>query len=433
VRRMTAVGATDVGRSRQKNEDAILVLDSIYAVADGVGGQAAGEVASRTALGPLRELDGRIFPDDGSASTALSEAVMDANDLVRELADKEPTYRGMGTTVTAALLEGRRLHVAHVGDSRAYLLRDGALRQITEDHTLVQHLIDEGHISKEEASKHPQRNIVTRAIGVAEDVEVDALTLDLLPGDQVLLCSDGLTGVIGDDTIADRLAQDRDPDATIAELIDAANEAGGPDNISVLLLRYDDSEAEVPAEPMLEPVTRTIAISTRQESEDGDWAGRLGTYGALSRGGPAPQSEDEERRPGQILGRATAIVLALGLIIALVVVGGQFLLSRSYFVGLEGDEVVIYQGIDMDLGPVPLARVAERTELTLDEIPAWFHPQLEAGRPAAHLNDARRIVRGIPVREDEEDGTAEDAEDGGTEGGAAPATSETTETSNGSM
>lgn len=276
----------------------------------------------------------------------------------------------------------------------------------------MQHLIDEGHISRQEAAKHPQRNIVTRAVGVTPEVEVDTFTLDLEPGDQVLLCSDGLTGVVEDEAIADELSNGHDPDATVETLIGAANDAGGPDNITVLLLRYEDTDAPAPSEtPDDHAGGHTIEIRTRQESGNGDWANRLGAYGSLSRGGAGPQ-EEEQRDPGRILARATAIVLGLAVIIGLVVVGGQFLLSRSYFVGLDGEQVVIYQGIDVELGPISLARVTERTELGLDEVPAWFHPQLEAGRPAANLNDARRIVRGIPRRDaDETDDSADEEPD----------------------
>ena len=411
MRRIIATGGSDTGRVREGNEDALLLKDSVFAVADGMGGHLAGEVASAQALKPIEALEGRIFDDAPLAVDALRRAVVEANDTVSRMASDNPSYRGMGTTLTAALVEGRRLHVAHVGDSRAYLLRSGSFAQLTDDHTFVQHLIDEGRITREEAASHPQRSVVTRAIGVSPDVEVDSLSLDLRAGDQILLCSDGLTGVVDDTTIASVLEETEDGDRAVDGLIERANAGGGPDNITVVLLRYDDDEpvdATAPAAP--------IAIRSSTSSDDGDWAGRLGHYGALTRGGPvASGGDDEAPQAGRILGRASAIVLGLAVIGGLVFAGGQFLLSRSYFVGLDDDEVVIFQGVDADLGPLPLARVVERTGIVLDDVSSWYHPNLEQGRPVADLNDARRIVRQVPLREaatDEADG-ADGADDAG--------------------
>lgn len=412
MRRIAAAGASDVGRSRQGNEDALLVSDSVFAVADGMGGHLAGEVASETALEPIRELEGRIYGDPDEAIAALRDAVVAANETVSDLADREPAYRGMGTTLTAALVEGRRLHLAHVGDSRAYLFRRGHFSQLTDDHTLVQHLIDEGQLTREEAARHPQRSIITRAIGVSRDVEVDSMSLELEPDDQVLLCSDGLTGVVDDDTIAEVLGGNDSPQATVQRLIDLANERGGPDNITVLLLRYED-----PSAATVEPRHRTIAITTRNDHADGDWAGRLGSYGSIGRGGPPTATAEEPRQAGRILGRASAIVLALVVVVALVVGGAWFLLSQSYFVGLDGEQLVIYQGIDATLGPIELARVVERTELTVDDVPSWYRDSLDAGLTAADLNDARRIVANAPRRTTSADEDEDAATDGGTDGG----------------
>jgi PPM family protein phosphatase len=336
--------------------------------------------------------------------------VVAANERVSELAAANPDYRGMGTTLTAALVEGRRLHVAHVGDSRAYLLREGHFSQLTDDHTLVQHLVDEGQITREEAARHPQRSVVTRAIGVSWDVDVDSMSLELQAGDQLLLCSDGLTGVVEDEVIARTLEETEDPDEAVSALIDRANEAGGPDNITVLLLRYDDPEAaEAPRHP-------TITISSRVDSDDRPWAGEMGRYASLSRDSPlrGEQEEGDGRSVGAILGKASAIVLALAVIGGLLFGGTQFLLSRSYFVGLDGAQIVIFEGINRELGPIELYRVAERSELTLDDVPLWYRPQLETGRPAADLGDARAIVRNIPLREAEPEETEDDETDDGT-------------------
>lgn len=412
MRRLVATGRSDVGRVREGNEDALLVRDSVYAVADGMGGHLAGEVASAAALEPIEELDGRIFQDDTAAVTALRDAVVAANERVSQLAIENPDYRGMGTTLTAALVEGRRLHVAHVGDSRAYLLRDGHFSQLTDDHTLVQHLVDEGQITREEAARHPQRSVITRAIGVSNDVDVDSMSLELQPGDQLLLCSDGLSGVVEDEDIARTLVEVHDPDDAVDALIELANDAGGPDNITVLLLRYEDTDAEDA------PRHRTISISSRVDAGERDWAGEMGRYASLNKGATVlePDKDGDRRTVGAILGKATAIVLAVAVVAAVVLGGSQFLLSRSFFVGLDGEQVVIFEGINRELGPFELYRVTERSEVTIDEVQQWYRPQLEAGFPAADLGDARALVRNIPLRDAEEEpepdeGAADEVED----------------------
>jgi PPM family protein phosphatase len=406
MRRLHVAGATDVGQTRSGNEDALLIGDCVFAVADGMGGHLAGEVASETALEPIRALAGRVFDDAGDAVTALRGAVVAANDTVSDLAEREPAYHGMGTTLTAALVEGRRLHLAHVGDSRAYLLRDGSFSQLTDDHTLVQHLIDEGQLTREEAARHPQRSIITRAIGVSRDVEVDSMSLELVAGDQLLLCSDGLTGVVTDRQIAQTLDSIDDPDAAVHRLVELANDAGGPDNITVLLLRYDDPDTDG------SKAHRTITITTRDEDPNGDWAHRLGTYGRFSRTAGESRTEEEPKQVGQILGRAAAIVLALVVVVAVVIGGARFLLSQSYFVGLAGERIVIYQGVDLTLGPLELARVVEQSELTVDDVPSWYRDSLEAGLTAADLSDARRIVANAPRRSPDDDTTEEAGEPG---------------------
>jgi PPM family protein phosphatase len=418
MRRIVAAGGTDVGQVRDGNEDAYLVADSVFAVADGMGGHLAGEIASAKALEPIEALDGKVYPDATDAVTALRDAVVQANATVSKMAQDEPLYRGMGTTLTAVMVEGRRLHIAHVGDSRAYLLRDGHFSQLTDDHTLVQHLIDEGQITPEEAATHPQRSIITRAIGVARDVDVDSMTLDLQPGDQILLCSDGLTGVVSDRAIGEALTSHADEDAIIRGLIDQANEGGGPDNITVVLLRYDPDGPGDPSNTTLggsaaEAGTDErgegpiVSINTRDDAGAGNWAGRLGNYGALGRdGGPRPGADHDDPHRSRLgwVGRATAILLGVAVLAGLIGLGGWFLVSQQYYVGLDGEQVVIYRGVDATVGPLEFARIAERTQLGADEVPAWYRAALEDGVTAADINDARRIVANAPRREtDDED------------------------------
>ena len=406
MRRFITGGASHVGQVRDSNEDAYLVADTVVAVADGMGGHVAGEVASATALEPLRELDGRDFDDANAALTALRDAVIAANAKVSATANSDPSFHGMGTTLTAALLDGRQLHVAHVGDSRAYLLRNGNLSQLTDDHTLVQHLIDEGQLTHEEAATHPQRSVVTRAIGVSPEVEVDAMTLDLLPDDQVLLCSDGLTGVVTDADITEILQADTTLDEALRALIRMANNNGGPDNITAVLLRFDDPDADVDEGP------RTVAICTLSDDDHADWAGRLGTYGAFGSQrvqiDNTPDRGDDPSRFRGLVMRSVAILLGIVVLAAVLYGAGRFLVMQNYYVGLDDDEVVIYQGLDAEIGTFRLSRVAERSELTLADIPSYYHLTLQEGLNAADLSDARRQVRGIPTRDEE----ADEAEDG---------------------
>ncbi|MFP5308883.1 MAG: Stp1/IreP family PP2C-type Ser/Thr phosphatase [Actinomycetes bacterium] len=390
---VASAGGTHQGRVRRNNQDSYLVGDSVFAVADGMGGHLAGEIASATALGPVTELDGRVYADQGDALGALVSAVSAANRAVVEKAAGDENYRGMGTTLTATMLEGARLHLAHVGDSRAYLLRGGELSQLTRDHTLVQHLIDEGQITVEQAAVHPQRSIVTRAVGVSRDVEVDAMSLDLEPGDVVLLCSDGLSGVVADGEIARVIHEHgRDLHGAVDTLITMANQAGGPDNVTVVLLRAHPpgEAAAAPAAPAATEdgeAPATVRIRTDAADGRGDWADRLGNVGDRS-----PAAVRRKRRVPLWVSASIVTLVALVAVAA----GGRWLLSRSWYVGLDGDRVAIYQGIPPDLGPFELSWIAEETSLTVSDLPAFYVEDLREGIPAIDRADARRIVSSAP-------------------------------------
>jgi serine/threonine protein phosphatase PrpC len=237
--RLSSFAVTDVGRTRAGNEDSYFCGRTVFAVADGLGGHQGGEVASAAAVEPLAALDGREFAEPGGAAEALAAAIREGNAAILERAAGDPGLWGMGTTVTAAALAGERhLQLAHVGDSRAYLLRDGSLEQVTTDHTVVGELVRRGRLTPEQAAIHPERSILTRAVGLDPRVPVDTPDpVELRDGDQVLLCSDGLTEAVDDDRIAELLSAGADGEAACRSLIDAANAAGGPDNITVVLLR----------------------------------------------------------------------------------------------------------------------------------------------------------------------------------------------------
>lgn len=409
-RQLTTAAVTDTGRSRERNEDAMIAGEAVFAVADGMGGHLAGDVAAATALLPVEALDGRVYPDAASARAALLDAILAANAAVVRKAADDPGLRGMGTTLTATIVEGRRLHVGHVGDSRAYLIRDGALTQLTRDHTLVAHLIEKGQITEEEAATHPHRSIVTRAIGVDVDIDVDTLTIELEDGDEVLLCSDGLTGPLSDEEILQTLLDNADVEEAAQALVDLANDHGGPDNITVVLLRYESDE---PRDGDHDPRTPAVIRPDREASESPDWAEAMGRLGRFSRGDERRSSAAAPEEPRTGPPRWQRVLVVLLVVVGLVAVsflGARWLLSRSYYVGTTNAEVAIYQGVPGSFGPIELSWVAERTGVETDEIAPWYLRNLREGVPAADLTDARRIVANAPRRDDpaSEDGTEDD-------------------------
>lgn len=418
-----AFGATHTGRVRAGNEDSFLIGDAVFAVADGMGGHQAGEIASDAALEPLREADVVGASDPDEVSDLLATAVREANALVVERASKDPQLEGMGTTLTAVAVRDGHLHVAHVGDSRAYLLRDKEeMSQLTTDHTLVERLVQEGRLSRDEAATHPQRNVITRAIGHESSVEIEVLPpIMLRDGDQILLCSDGLSGPVADERIAATMSAATDGDETVAQLLAHANAAGGPDNITAVLVRVGEkwsaasaaadldanatqplvSQPDAPAEPDADPADgddstgdtddgpQQISIDTTPPTTDEPWAQRMGRVGAAPR---ADQTPDRARRVS--VGRVVAVLLALAVIAGIVVGGAWLVLSRSYFVGAHDGVVAVFRGVPQPILGVSASRVLDEeiTSTRVDAFPAFRQQAITDGLPAQNLDDARRIV-----------------------------------------
>lgn len=428
-----AFGATHTGRVRAGNEDSFLVADRIFAVADGMGGHQAGEIASDAALEPLRALDLSDVTDPTAIGELLAEAVRDANTLVVDRASADPELEGMGTTLTAVAVRDGQLHVAHVGDSRAYLLRDDeAMSQLTTDHTLVERLVQEGRLSRDEAATHPQRNVITRAIGHEATVEVEVLPpITLRDGDQVLLCSDGLSGPVPDARISETLARTVDGDEAVRALLAEANAAGGPDNITVVLVRVGDrwstatattaaaagsttqqlstpeggpSAADAAGSPSTaagadgdgdgtaagaEASSSQVAIDTSAPPSDEPWAEKMGRVGA-------PQGADRPVEDGRrsTWVRVLIAVVAVLAVLAVVAGGAAFLLSRSYFVGEHEGTLAIYRGLPQEIAGISISRVLEDevTATPVDEFPAFRQQTIREGLTAQSLDDARRIV-----------------------------------------
>ena len=246
--------ATDPGRRRRRNEDSFVLEPPLFAVADGMGGAQAGEVASRLAAGALKEGQG-----------AIEELIQEANRRVHQRSQEDPGASGMGTTMTVAVVEDGVVRIGHVGDSRAYLVRDGELEQLTQDHSLVGELVRTGRLSPEEAESHPQRSVITRAVGTDPDVDVDTFTVDARGGDVFLICSDGLTDMVDDRTILEVVEEKRgDLDALVKALVKSANKGGGEDNITVVAFEITGEE-----EPAEVEETRTMpAAADVADDED---------------------------------------------------------------------------------------------------------------------------------------------------------------------
>jgi protein phosphatase len=322
-----ATGLTDPGRRRRHNEDAFVCEPPLFAVADGVGGAVAGELASRLAAASV----GRSEPDGRIGRERVIALIEDANRSVYERAATDESVSGMGTTMTVALVEEDRVWVGHVGDSRAYLVREARLEQITEDHSLVAELVRSGRLAPDEAGSHPYRSAITRALGSDAEVAVDALAVPTQPHDVFVLCSDGLTAMVADDQLLGIVEQHRpDLDAAARALVDAANAAGGEDNITVVLFEIaGEDELTAPAGEH----------ELRQDDED-----TLHGLASPFTDAAAQPASDRGARSGPVLAATAAIVLVFG---ALAVFG----LSRSHFVGVEeSGHVAVYQGVPWDLG-----------------------------------------------------------------------------------
>jgi PPM family protein phosphatase len=324
---LRSAGLTDPGRRRRHNEDAFVCEPPLFAIADGMGGAQAGELASRLAAATV----GRAETTEGSGRERVVALIEAANRSVYERASGDQSVSGMGTTMTVALVEDDQVWVGHVGDSRAYLLRDGVLEQITEDHSLVAELVRSGRLTPDEAGQHPHRSVITRALGTDADVAVDAIAVPTQPGDVFMLCSDGLSSMVDDAAILQQLERHRDDlDAATRSLIDSANDAGGEDNITVVLFEVAGSA---------EALERTGEIPLRDDEET-----LHGIPSPFADGAEVEATPPRRARFGQALAATAAVVLVVG---ALAVFG----LSRAHFVGVEDDgTVAVYQGLPWDLG-----------------------------------------------------------------------------------
>lgn len=330
---------TDTGRQRSENEDSLFVRAPIFVVADGMGGAQAGEVASKTAADAFD----RDLPE-GPPGSFLRETIEEANRRINELARADPSKAGMGTTITAAIVDARaeEVGIGHVGDSRAYRLRQGKLERLTRDHSLVEEMRRKGQITDAQAEDHPQRSIITRALGPEPDVEVDLQTVPAAPGDLFLLCSDGLTTMVSEDRIAAVLSAAASMREAVRTLVDEANGAGGRDNITALAFRLGDAAA-----PLGEaPEAATLVGAAAEE------AGLTATEVRRRAAAAAAQSRREQlaaKSPRSRL-RTTVKLIAVVAILAALAFGAWYGDRQVWFLGTDDSgRVALYRGLPYEL------------------------------------------------------------------------------------
>jgi protein phosphatase len=423
VIRLRSGSATDVGLVRTANQDRALESDGLFAVADGMGGHVGGETAAQTAIDAFRA----TFAGHQSAD-AMADAVRRANLAVWEASRAQTELRGMGTTLTAVALvtaDGTDdLTVVNVGDSRAYLYQDGELSQLTADHSLVEEMVRSGELTAEEASVHPQRHILTRALGIEPDVEVDVWHVPPHVGDRVLLCSDGLINEVGDDQIATILGQHPDPNEAAQALVQQARDAGGNDNITVVIVDVvDDRDGRGPAGDL---VASAVGATAAQPAVEGDRVGADGAALTAARG-PQPGATDDPNptpthdsvvvvpgapgrttapaeapegrvrvrgRSPRVTLRVVAFLAVLIMILAGISAAVWWFGERSYFVGLQGNQVAIFKGRPGGLLWIQPS-LSQRTALTTCTVLPSRVPTLRAGQEEPDLAASQQYVSNL--------------------------------------
>ena len=338
---------TDPGRKRRRNEDAFVHQPPLFAIADGMGGAQAGEIASRLAAAAVRENDVR----EAGPEAHVTALIQEANRRVYTRSSEDEAASGMGTTMTVALVHDGGVTIGHVGDSRAYLLRGGRLEQVTEDHSLVSELVRSGKLSPEEADSHPQRSVITRAVGSQPDVDVDTFSVRTEPGDLFLLCSDGLTSMVDDGTILTILEGNRhDLDAAARALVKAANRSGGEDNITVVCFEIAGVHEDTAVLPEAND-GRTTADEDTLSGLEAVPPLETDEQAVLSVDGDEWAVEELPARASRRLGRRSLTILAtVVVLLAMLAALALFGLSRAHFVGVEKDgRVAVYQGVPWNL------------------------------------------------------------------------------------
>jgi PPM family protein phosphatase len=404
---------SDVGLLREGNEDSAYAGPHLLAIADGMGGHAAGEVASSVAISALEGLD-EDLPTDQLLG-ALAAAVASANSTLHEMSIEDPSVEGMGTTLTALLWSGGTIAICHIGDSRAYLLRDGDFHQITRDHTLVQSLVDDGRLSPAQAATHPQRSLVMRALQSGTEAEPDLSLIEARAKDRYLLCSDGLSDVVSEDTLRDTLTRIADRDQVVTQLIELAIRGGGPDNITCIVADVVEGEAEPSTSPASVVVGAASNGDGRPRLRSDSPAGRAhlltrvgtpstqtATTASRTAAPAADWDEEEEDADGadhRAPRRRWPVVTTILVILLIVIVGGSYAAWRytqsQYYVGTDGKQVIIYRGVNQKVLGMSLSSVYSRTGIELSQVPANDKSTVLSATAPGSLTDARKTVDSI--------------------------------------
>lgn len=417
----SAIGS-HVGMVRSNNQDSAFAGDHLFLVADGMGGHAGGDVASSITARAVATVDAPPLGSPEATTNTLRQAVLEANRKLRDTVKERPELAGMGTTFTGFITVGDRLALAHIGDSRLYRFRDGELTQITRDHTFVQRLVDSGKITEEEAKTHPRRSVLMRVLGdVDASPEVDTDVLETRPGDVWLLCSDGLCGYVEDSDIEKALRRRHSLQGAVDALIDKSLAHGAPDNVTVVLVETEIAPEDTDDTRELIPSNPRFAGSAATNPEPRDGAVTTARTRILGRRRPVrkpPQVEESHFEPrvdeylAELMAEtrrrnrwrrirwAVGALLVLAAIAAALFFGYQWTQTR-YFVGTDGETVIIYRGVQQDLGSISLHSVAEDTEIPLDALDGLEQRQVERTLGAGSLEDARDIVLRLGVHDDE--------------------------------
>ncbi len=389
---MNYAARSDVGLVRGTNQDSGYAGPHLLVLADGMGGAAGGDIASSIAVAHLAPLDGEAHGGDDLLDQ-LRRAVLAAHRDLVAYSEDHPAAGGLGTTVIALLRSGRKLGMVHVGDSRAYLLREGTLSQVTTDHTLVGHLVASGQITEEEAEHHPQRSVILRVLGDdPEPPELDESVREARESDRWLLCSDGLSSYVSAETITETMLAEADPGRCADRLIDLALRAGGPDNVTVVIADVvNTTDLPATAPQIVGAAATDRARPTRGGSSPAARAAAL-TRSPEEDHEEVPADIDERpSRPRRALRWIVSVVVVLALLAGASAVAYRWTQSQ-YYVGTDGTRVVIFQGVPTTIGPLELSRQHEVTPIELADLPPFAASRVEATIGAADLADAEQIV-----------------------------------------
>ncbi|HET9873529.1 MAG TPA: protein phosphatase 2C domain-containing protein [Propionibacteriaceae bacterium] len=395
---------SEIGLVRKNNQDSGFASPHLLVVADGMGGAAAGDLASAVAVDTLIKIDGH--PESGTMLEVLTSAIHQANDRIADLVDDDLSLEGMGTTVTGALFDGSQLGLAHIGDSRAYLLRDGRLERLTHDHSWVQSLVDEGKISVDEAAVHPHRSLLLKVLNGQPANEPDVTTIPVRAGDRLLFCSDGVCGLVDDPEIAEAMQLEAPEDA-VRRLVADAHDAGGIDNITIVLA--DVVEAESDASPVVLGAAATREIPASSHGTAGRGGGDtdpvedtviVGPGAAATQG--ATDDDDESRYTPQPpakrrVGRTLAVLVVLVLVLGAALGAGYAWTRTQYFVAAADERVAIYQGLPDGVPGIPLSRVYEIQDLKMASLPPFYQTMVRSAIEVESLNAARETVSALKV------------------------------------